>query len=101
MICSLQRGKEALRTLISEFESLKCSRRLELMNHRQMCVRKVDLCLPVCPVLCFGFLVLSQGREVDLQGGTVLLKAEHGTSRTLHTSFISVCHCPWAAGRDL
>lgn len=35
--------KEVLRTLISEFESLKCSRRLGLVTHRQMCIRKVDL----------------------------------------------------------
>lgn len=35
--------KEVLRTLISKFESLKCSRRLGLVTHRQMCIRKVDL----------------------------------------------------------
>lgn len=79
MICSQQQGKEMLGPLISKFESLKCCRRLGFMN-KQMHIKKVDLCLPVRPVLCFGFPASLTGGEGRFAGRdhALLFKAECG-----------------------
>lgn len=61
------------------------------MNHGQMSVKRVDLWLPVCPVLSFGFPPAVPGKGGGFAGWQCAVEG-------CTPSFTSLCHCPRAYG---